>query len=356
MVRAQGQMDGVPEEGEGMNNKISAVMIALNEEKVIGRCIKSLTGFDEIVVLDTGSTDKTLEVARKHGAAVYMRQPQSPFHFAEARNEANALAQNDWVLSIDCDEVLRAGAIRKIRHAIEEHPEATSFKVTFIDQPAGGGTKVVSILKRKIYRKSAYTWKLRVHEELEPTQTQFPIDLPIVAMEHLPVADKSKRHGQNIELLKLCVKENPEHARAFKHLGQELMLRKDWREAIPYLAEYVEKTDEEPIERSAVLCNIGKCYGDLGELEDALKFYDLGAKMDPRRREPLYQAAFQIFSSKTITVGDLVKAKEFLERLLAIPPAQRPNSHLDYPAAWGNEPTKMLRICETELRKAGVSA
>ncbi len=337
-----------------MSNKISAVMIALNEEKVIARCISSLKGFDEIVVLDTGSTDRTLEIARKQGAAVYMRQPQSPFHFADARNEANSLAQNDWICSIDCDEVLRAGSIRKIRHAIEEHPEATSLKITFIDQPAGGG-KVVSILKLKIYRKSAYNWKYRVHEQLEPTQTPFPVDLPAVAMEHLPVADKTKWHGQNIDLLKLCIKENPEYARGFRHLGQELMLRKEYREAIPYLAEYVEKTDEEPIEKSAVLCNIGKCYGDLGELEDALKFYELAAKMDPRRREPLYQAAFQIFSSKRITGEDLVRAKDFLERLLAIPPAQRPHSHLDYPAAWGNEPAKMLRICEDELRKAGIS-
>ena len=83
--------------------KISATIIALNEERNIARAIESLRCCDEIVVVDSGSIDRTVEIAEKLGARVI----ESPWRgYAGQKNYATEQAAHDWVLSIDADESL----------------------------------------------------------------------------------------------------------------------------------------------------------------------------------------------------------------------------------------------------------
>jgi len=338
-----------------MEEGISAVLIVKNEQKLLGRCLKSLVGFDEVVVLDTGSTDKTVQVAREHGAKVSVSEPIAPFHFAEARNRASALASNDWTLPIDADEVMRPGCIRKIRLAISNRPDVTAMNVVFIDKPAGGN-RIVDIKKIKLFRKSVWSWRYRVHEQLFTEKADAPVmDLESVKIEHLPDHDKTLRHGQNIELLRMCVKENPEYSRAFKHLGQELMLRKEWSEALPSLAEWAVKCDEGPLERSQAMVNLGRCYAETGRLRpDGLQWFERAWDANQRRREPLYWAAWYLMAQAKLVV-DIQAAVDYLRRLIAIPEASMPDSYLSTPTVWGPEPRRMLAFCKEQLRENGVS-
>jgi glycosyltransferase involved in cell wall biosynthesis len=83
---------------------LSAVLITYNEERDLPQALASLEGVaDEIIVVDSGSTDRTCETARQHGARVVFR----PFSgFGEQKNFAAAQASHDWVLSLDADEAL----------------------------------------------------------------------------------------------------------------------------------------------------------------------------------------------------------------------------------------------------------
>src|SRR5262245_47647330 len=83
--------------------KISATIITLNEERNIARAIESLRCCDEIVVLDSGSTDRTVELASKLGGRVVEDEWMG---FANQKNRAASHASHDWVLSIDADEAL----------------------------------------------------------------------------------------------------------------------------------------------------------------------------------------------------------------------------------------------------------
>jgi len=101
-----------PVPGTTIPRPLSAVVITLNEERDIARCLESLHGVaDEIVVVDSGSIDRTEEICRSHGAG-FVRQAW--LGYAAQKNFANALAENDWILSLDADEALSEGLKRSI--------------------------------------------------------------------------------------------------------------------------------------------------------------------------------------------------------------------------------------------------
>lgn len=98
--------------------KISACMIVKNEEKMLEKTLPTLAkGADEIILVDTGSTDKTVEVAKKYGAKIY----SFPWinDFSAARNESLKHAAGDWIIWIDADEYLTAENLNKLRQEIE---------------------------------------------------------------------------------------------------------------------------------------------------------------------------------------------------------------------------------------------
>lgn len=86
-----------------MSQPISAIVITLNEEELLPRCLSALTWADEVLVVDSFSQDLTVELARSAGARVIQHAFQD---YARQRNFAQAQAQHDWVLFIDADEVV----------------------------------------------------------------------------------------------------------------------------------------------------------------------------------------------------------------------------------------------------------
>lgn len=97
---------------------ISLCMIVKNEEKALPKCLKSVKHFvDEMIVLDTGSTDNTVKVAQNFGAKVYRFQWCNDF--SAARNESLKYVKGDWILVLDADETLTPEIIPQIKEAIE---------------------------------------------------------------------------------------------------------------------------------------------------------------------------------------------------------------------------------------------
>lgn len=99
---------------------ISLVIVAMNEERTIGDVLAAASPVaDEIIVVDSGSSDRTIEIAEKHGANVVH---QDWLGYAAQKNYALGLAAHDWVLSLDADEVLTpelAEEIRKLKESAQ---------------------------------------------------------------------------------------------------------------------------------------------------------------------------------------------------------------------------------------------
>lgn len=102
---------------------LSACLIVKNEAETLARCLQSLQSVaDEIVLVDTGSSDQTLVIAERFGAKIY--NMLWPDHFGQVRNFALAQAQADWILSIDADEWLEPSEGRALRHHLLTAPPA----------------------------------------------------------------------------------------------------------------------------------------------------------------------------------------------------------------------------------------
>lgn len=110
-----------------MGSKISVVLNTVNDEKIIGRAIKSSAWADEVVVCDMHSEDKTAEVAKKAGARVVEHERKS--YVELSRNFNISQAKNDWILILDPDEEIPDGLSRKLQEIAEED------KVSYVEIP-----------------------------------------------------------------------------------------------------------------------------------------------------------------------------------------------------------------------------
>ncbi|MFM7370726.1 MAG: glycosyltransferase family 2 protein, partial [Sphaerospermopsis kisseleviana] len=128
--------------------KLSLCMIVKNEEAALPRCLESVQSLvDEIVVLDTGSTDKTPEIAQQFGAKLHYFQWCNDF--SAARNEALKYVTGDWVLVLDADEVLAPEIAPQIREAINTDDYIL---INLVRQEVGATQSPYSLVSR-LFRK-----------------------------------------------------------------------------------------------------------------------------------------------------------------------------------------------------------
>ena len=150
--------------------EISLCMIVKNEEKVLGRCLESARGLaDEIVIVDTGSTDRTVEIARQYTSLVY----EIPWRddFAQARNFSFSKAGKDYCMWLDADDIF-SEENRKRFLELKRGMDGTE-DVVMMKYAAGfdeAGNPAFTYYRERILRNHAgFTWKGRVHEAIAPS-------------------------------------------------------------------------------------------------------------------------------------------------------------------------------------------
>lgn len=154
--------------GQEKCQTISATIITLNEEKDLPRCLDSLGFADEIIVVDSGSADRTVEVATKMGAKVV----QEPWHgYGAQKNFAMSLAKSDWVLNVDADEVvtpeLREEILSEIRSAQSAAGYSVARKTYYLGRWIKHGGWYPNYVTRLAQRSKGNWTEPNVHEELQ---------------------------------------------------------------------------------------------------------------------------------------------------------------------------------------------
>lgn len=224
-----------------MDKKISAIIIARNEEGCIEDMLKSIQWLDEICIMDTGSSDKTIEIARKYTDKVYQDTSfykwtewvDSTFDFWWARNKAKEYATWDFILSIDCDEkIITENWIERLKilvNSLDESVDAIQLELW-----NGGNQRLFNtrLFKREL------DWQWRMHEVIIWKNT-IKTDITI---QYWTSPSHSVDVWLDTRILEEEHKITPDNTRIMFYLAREYMYWKRYKEAEDMFELYLEKS------------------------------------------------------------------------------------------------------------------
>ena len=148
-------------------NRLSACLITLNEDHNLPRALASLRGIaDEIIVVDSGSTDKTASIAREHGVALFER---AWTNYSEQKNFAAECAQNEWVFSMDADEELSSALQTSLLDWKKREPQSSVYEMPRKTWYLGAWIKHSGWypdFQRRLYRRDKAQFSGIIHEAL----------------------------------------------------------------------------------------------------------------------------------------------------------------------------------------------
>jgi len=196
--------------------KLSVSMIVKNEQENIAQCLNSVKDADEIIVVDTGSEDETPDIAKSMGAKVFFFPWRD--NFAEAYNFADSRCQGDWILSIDADERLEKGGIKKIKKVVKDEPfDYIDVKIDY---------EKSYHYYPKVIRNTEYNyWIGAIHHTLASRCKWNKKDITIYA--HRSVSHR-RDPDRTIRILRKELEKHPELLRERFFYGMELAARQQW--------------------------------------------------------------------------------------------------------------------------------
>ena len=229
---------------------ISVCIIAKNEEKNIEKCLAPLMPYNfEIIVVDTGSTDRTKEIAHKYTALVYDFEWVDDF--SAARNFSLKKASHNYVLIIDCDEFLTEIDLEGIYQAIEEHPRAVGMLLRHSYYDNKGMRVSYPDRVERLFHKRYYSYMYSIHEQVTDIKTistcyeRYDIPLTVEHVGYYGGRDSmlQKVERNNALLLKEIEKE-PNEPYFYFQIGQSYNAISDYENS--YI--YYKKAFELPID------------------------------------------------------------------------------------------------------------
>lgn len=303
--------------------KFSVVLIGRNEEKTIPRLLQSLAAFrtrgGDIVFVDTGSKDKTAEVARSGGCRVYeegdrfryviddekakaindrfvvanevqlINGGDSFFAFDQARNYAMSLAVNDFICTPDCDEAWTTLDIDRINALIDDGYEKLFVAFVFSHNP-DGTPSLEFAADTRLYDRRRISWKGIIHETMQHKgalkMTTLPRDAAL--LEHFQNVE-TNRAGYLAGLAWACYEE-PANDRNSHYFARELMYKGYYRSAIREFMRHIDMNGWAD-ERGQSMVYVGNCHDALGDGTQALAWWHKAFDLTGTRREPLIALA-----------------------------------------------------------------
>ena len=270
--------------------KIVVYAISKNEEKFVDRWVDSMQEADEIYVLDTGSTDKTVSKLKKRKVNV-KKKIIKPWCFDVARNESLKLVPSDADICVctDLDEVLEKGWRKKLEEIWQDN--ITRLRYNYNWKLDENNKPIVNFYTDKIHIRDNYKWTHPVHEVLTYTNgNEVFLTTDEITLNHYP--DNTKSRSSYLPLLELSVKEDPEDDRNMHYLGREYMYYQKWDKCIDTLIKHLSlKTATWKDERCASMRFIARSYHNLNRIEEAKMWLDKAISEAPYLRDPYVEKA-----------------------------------------------------------------
>lgn len=219
--------------------KVSAAMMVKNEEEMLPRCLESIKWVDELIVVDTGSTDKTVEISKSYGAKVFHHPWENDF--SKHRNQSIGYATGDWILIIDADEEITSD-MKDFKSRLENVPRYIAALVVRVRELRNDKDET-SWLGMRFFRKSSgIHYKNAVHNKAVFNGLAAGTD---VEMRHYgysldPEKMAKKRERTEALLIKRIDADPSDHA-AYYYMTQMRIGQKRYKEAIEFGNEFFDK-------------------------------------------------------------------------------------------------------------------
>jgi glycosyltransferase involved in cell wall biosynthesis len=279
--------------------KISLTMIVRDEENNLPNCLKSVEGvFDEIVIVDTGSTDRTVEIARSFGARVFDFVWVNDF--AAARNAALARATGDYAFWLDADDVVdppQRLTLEALLEGLKAGEEAACVVRCACDpSPDGSGGETVVDHIRLFPVREDVRWTYRVHEQILPALRRANVSVrwTDLTVRHTGYVDRELRRKKLQRDSKILMEELAERSDdpfVLFNLGSIAIELRDWREALEYLRRSLKGSAPTDSITRKLFALIARSHQMLGEPQLALSACASGLEIDPQDAELLFREA-----------------------------------------------------------------
>jgi FkbM family methyltransferase len=328
------------DETKNKQDTVSLCMIVKNEEAHLAKCLGSVKPIvDEMIVVDTGSSDGTKEIARVFGAKVYDHLWTGDF--SEARNYSISKASGHWTFHLDADEMISAidyNAFKKIIKHAKSNPVAYVFNTRnytmntnlmgwnandgkFYKEESGTGW--TSSKKVRLFPKdSRIQYEYPVHELVEPSLQRASIamkkcDIPIHHYGKLDGERSARKSEVYYEMGRNKLTELENDPAALRELAVQTEILGKYEEAIELWQKYIAIQPDDP----SAYVNMGISFYQLAKFGDVLKSSEQAIKLAPDMKEAHYNYALG-----KLHLGNANEAMAILEKLLAqlseYPPAQ----------------------------------
>ncbi|WP_156940188.1 tetratricopeptide repeat-containing glycosyltransferase family 2 protein [Caldanaerobius polysaccharolyticus] len=290
---------------------ISLCMIVKNEEANLPRCLDSVKDIvDEIIIVDTGSTDNTIKVAQRYGARVFSVQWHDDF--SEARNVSIEKARGKWILFMDADDELDCEDKRKIKDLLIDGVEGYFFKTINYVGKSPGVEAALNMNFRLMRNRPEYRFVYPIHEQIaaviqkvKPDAKLINADIKVYHYGYLDdeVAIKDKRE-RNMRIIRKVLEKNPFDAFMRFNMGNEYFALCDYEKALNEYALSLKNTREKTGYLSKLYVRMVLCYSELKRYDEALNIIDVGLKDYPSLTDLVFLGGYIHHVNKRYTIAE----------------------------------------------------
>ena len=277
--------------------KICVYCIAKNESKFVDRFMDSLEEIkDHVYVLDTGSTDNTVELFKKRGAKISVKKYEK-FNFDIARNDSLALVPEDYdvCICLDIDEVIKKGFTKVINELWQK--DTTQMEYPFYCAVDENDKPIMQFINNKIHSRKNFKWIYPIHEVLSYVgDTYNVVQTNEILVVHKPDVYKSREFY--LDLLEERVEKCPDDSRNVLLLAREYNSRCKYFECIKTSHKYLDLNINYSPQTVQAMCYLSNSYRCMKMYEEAQLWADKALEETEITREPYLQKILINFEIK----------------------------------------------------------
>ena len=315
-----------------MSNTVSLCMIVKNEERFLPACLKSVKDIvDEIILLDTGSTDNTLSIAKSFSAIIHFYKWNN--NFSDARNESLKYATKDWILIMDGDDEFCSEDLETFKQLINSDLDENA--VYFFETLNYGGNSIndndicVNLNPRLFKNNHGFHYEGAVHNQLVNSLYSIQdISCPIKIYHYGYLSDvmaSKQKRSRNIPLLEEQLKQDPENKYAHFNLANEYYSEDNYSKALEHYNKAFENFNPNSGYGFILIARIVVTAYTLGQYDKALEIADIGIKYYPQFTD-LYYLKSLVYNRRNMPTLEISTLEKCIE--LGDPP-------LDYRFIYG---------------------